>query len=228
MIFSADDFGISRVANANILKLAQSGKLDRIEVMMSKNITSEHAEKLLSSGVKIDVHLHLAKEKLDYWQDNPRIIEKGAFKRIFFFLFNFFFGDTRPKIVEKEWEKQILDFKNLFGRNPDGISSHEHIHFFPPYFRKMARLCAKYSISYARLGKKPFAEKNNVCRILNLLRKLDQSKMNWSNLATSDYMISFDWNYDLEKCAGKTASGSEVEIIFHPELENEYSVLEKL
>jgi predicted glycoside hydrolase/deacetylase ChbG (UPF0249 family) len=228
IIFSADDFGISRTANANILKLAESGKLDRVEIMVSKNISPEHVSRLLNSGIKLDIHLHLAKEKLDYWQNNPRIIEKGAIKRIVFFLFNFLFGDTRPKIVEMEWEKQIVDFQNLFGKFPDGASSHEHIHFFPPYLKKLIKLSKKYNLPYIRFGKNPFKSESNVSAILNFLRKMNFSTFSKAKLLTSDYMISFDWNYNIDECVKKTAPNSKLEIIFHPELKDEFDALERL
>lgn len=228
IIFSADDFGISQVANDNILKLAESGKLDRVEIMISKNISPEHVSRLTNSGVKLDIHLHLAKEKLDYWQDNPRIIEKGAIKRIVFFLFSFLFGDTRPKIVEMEWEKQILDFQKLFGKLPDGASSHEHIHFFPPYFKKLINLSEKYDLKYIRLGKKPFKAKSNVSTILNFLRKLNSARFIKTGVFTPDYMISFDWNNNIDECLEKTSPNCTTEIIFHPELKNEYAALERL
>jgi len=228
IVFSADDFGISHWANENILKLAESGKLDRVEIMISRNITPELASRLLASNVKLDIHLHLTKEKLDYWQNNRRIIEKGAIKRIFFFLFNFLFGDTRPKIVEKEWEKQILDFQKIFGKIPDGASSHEHIHFFPPYFRKFMKLAKKYGINYIRFGKKPYHHKNKVSMILNLLKKMDRQQLKKSSMTTSDYMISFDWNRDLDACVKNINERCEIEIVFHPELTPEYEVLERL
>lgn len=228
LILSADDFGISQTANANILKLAESGKLDRVEIMVSKNISPEHVSRLINSGIKLDIHFHLAKEKLDYWQNNPRTIEKGAIKRILFFLFSFLFGDTRPKIVETEWEKQIVDFKNLFGKLPDGASSHEHIHFFPPYFKKLVKLSKKYNFPYIRFGEKPFKDESNVCTILNFLRRMNLSTFNKTGLSTSDYMISFDWNYSIDESIKKTAPDSKLEIIFHPELKDEYSALEKL
>lgn len=228
IIVSADDFGISQRANANILTLAESGKLDRVEIMVSKNISPEHASRLLASGVKLDIHFHLAKDKLDFWQNNPRVIEKGAIKRIFLFLYNFFFGHNRPAIVEQEWERQIMDFKNLFGKFPDGASSHEHIHFFPPYFRRFLKLSKKYGISYIRFGKKPYSHKNKVCAILNLLKKLDFGQMKKSSVVTSDYMISFDWSHNLDSCLQNTQDNSEVEVIFHPELAPEYEALERL
>ena len=225
---SADDFGISRQANTNILKLAEEGKIDRIEIMVSKNIMPEHVSRLLSSGVQLDIHFHLAKDKLDFWQNNPRVIEKGAIKRIFLFLYNFFFGHNRPEIIEREWEQQVLDFKRLFGRFPDGASSHEHIHFFPPYFKRFLKLAGKYNISYIRFGKKPYHHKNKVCTILNILKRMDARQFKKSSMITSDYMISFDWNHDLDDCIKNTDDNSVAEVIFHPELIPEYEVLERL
>lgn len=225
---SADDFGISRWANTNILRLAEAKKLDRVEIMISKNLTPEHVSRLLASGVKLDIHFHLAKDKLDFWQSNPRVIEKGAIKRIFLFLYNFFFGNNRPTIIEQEWERQILDFKDLFGKFPDGASSHEHIHFFPPFFKKILKLSGKYGISYIRFGKKPYHNKNKVCTILNILKKMDIRQFKKSSMATSDYMVSFDWDNDMDDCIKNTDDNSVAEIVFHPELLPEYEVLERL
>jgi predicted glycoside hydrolase/deacetylase ChbG (UPF0249 family) len=225
---SADDFGISQLANTNILALAEAKKIDRVEIMVSKNLSPEYVSRLLSSGVKLDIHFHLAKDKLDFWQNNPRIIEKGAIKRISLFLYNFFFGHNRPAIVEREWERQILDFKELFGKFPDGASSHEHIHFFPPYFRRFLKLAKKYDINYIRFGKYPYRHKNKVCAILNFLKKMDFMQFKRSSVATSDYMVSFDWNHDLDACVKNAHDHSEIEVIFHPELAPEYEVLERL
>ena len=32
-------------------------------------------------------------------------------------------------IIREEFAEK---FKEIFGKNPDGINSHEHVHFFPP------------------------------------------------------------------------------------------------
>ena len=45
---------------------------------------------------------------------------------------------------------------------------------------------------------------------------------------TSDYMISFDWIHDYEKTISSLPKEKTVEIIFHPELENEFEFLEKM
>lgn len=225
IIISADDFGISQWANENILKLARENKLDRIEIMMSHNLTPEQALELSSLNVKLDIHFHLVKDRLDYWQNNRRKIEKGALKRIVLFLFNYFFGDTRPKIVEKEWESQIREFKKLFGKNPDGASSHEHIHFFPSYFKVLLKISNRYSVPYVRFGRYSTHKKNKVCEILNWLRKINMHKFKKSGLNTSDYMVSFDWLNSSDSYLDKIQKDKTTEIIFHPELDREFNKL---
>jgi predicted glycoside hydrolase/deacetylase ChbG (UPF0249 family) len=54
LIISADDFGISRLADVNILRLAEEGKVDRVAVMMSPNLSDREVERLKNSNVKID------------------------------------------------------------------------------------------------------------------------------------------------------------------------------
>jgi predicted glycoside hydrolase/deacetylase ChbG (UPF0249 family) len=228
IIVSADDFGISQRANENILKLARERKLDRVEIMVSHNLKQEHVLELIASGVKLDIHFHLVKDRLDYWQNNQRKIEKQTIKRIIFFLFNYFFGDTRPKIVKREWESQLKDFKILFGKYPDGASSHEHIHFFPAYFKVFLKLASKYSIPYIRFGKNTVHENNRICVILNWLRKINARSFKESGLNTSDYMASFDWLESLESLLEKIPENKIVEVVFHPELDNEFQKLESM
>lgn len=225
---SADDFGISAKANANTLALIAQKKIDRVEIMMSKNITAEHARILLASGIKLDIHLHLAKAELDFWQNNPREIENGAVKRIFLFLSHYFFGEKRPWVVEKEWASQIQDFRNIFGRNPDGVSSHEHIHFFPSYFLVVLRLAAKNSIPFVRFGKFWFREENNVCLILNILRKINRPFFRKRQLETTEFMISFDWLTDFDEFLERCPNNRSVELIFHPEKTDEFKFLSEI
>lgn len=229
IIVSADDFGISQKASEAVLTLAEKKILDRVEVMMSKNITLEQASKLLQSGAKMDIHLHLVKEKLDFWQNNPRKIETGALKRGIIFLYNVLFGKNQPKKAEKEWEKQIEDFKEVFGRYPDGLSSHEHIHFFPFYFRVAGRLCRKFNISYVRFGKKNFnGEKSQIGFIINIIKAMDRNTFKNFSLQSSDIMVSFDWIKNFNSFMEKIIPGDETEVVFHPEKENEFEFIEKL
>lgn len=225
---SADDFGISRIASENILSLVRLGKLDRVEVMMSKNITSAQAAELLASKVKLDIHLHLAKNELDFWQENERKIEDGAASRGIKFLAKYILGITSAKNIENEWQRQIEDFVMVFGKVPDGVSSHEHIHFFPPYLKRIIRLCHKYKIKYVRFGKKKTVNYSTISKIINWLRERDIESFNRAKLDSADFMISFDWTNDLALIARQYSDEATKEVVFHPEKADEFDVLMKL
>jgi predicted glycoside hydrolase/deacetylase ChbG (UPF0249 family) len=227
IIVSADDFGISRKASANILELVQKKMIDRVEVMLSKNITEKYIQDLLGSGVEIDIHFHLEKNNLDKWQNEPRTIDASIAKRIFLFFYGYFFGKGSPKKVEVEWESQILEYKKLFGKIPDGASSHEHIHFFKPYFKIMLKLCKKYDINYIRLGKKPSEiPGSQISKILDFLKQKNIEMLCKNGINTSDQMVSFDWiSEDFDNVIYSFPKDKIIEAVFHPELKKEYDFL---
>jgi predicted glycoside hydrolase/deacetylase ChbG (UPF0249 family) len=232
LIISADDFGISPKADRNILELIRRGKLDWVEIMMSKNIKTKDVETLLRSGIKLDIHLHLIEEKIDRWQKGKeaRVIDSGIIKRVIAFFFNIFLGKGAPKKAAIEWEKQIRDFIALFGKSPDGISSHEHIHFFTPYFKKVLVLAEKYHIPYIRLGKESLEkEPCLVASILDWFKNKNLPLFKNSGLASSDILISYDWiENDFENFIKKIPAEKNTELVFHPELDGDFSQLESL
>ncbi|MFZ2188134.1 MAG: ChbG/HpnK family deacetylase [Candidatus Moraniibacteriota bacterium] len=225
IIISADDFGISRLASENIMQLVNRGKVDRVEVMMSKNISSSQVEALLASNVKIDIHLHLVKDKLDYWQEHARKIEDGAVVRGVKFILKYVFGITSVKNIEKEWQRQIEEFVKIFGKAPDGASSHEHIHFFPPYLSCLLRLCKKFGINYVRFGKMSSMDYSSISKILNWLRKRSLKNLTRTSLYSTDYLISYDWTNDLNLILKQYSKDRSKEIVFHLEKANEFDVL---
>jgi predicted glycoside hydrolase/deacetylase ChbG (UPF0249 family) len=166
LVFSADDFGASQKANDNILELVSLRKIDRVAVMMNGKFTDTEIEALLSSGVKLDIHLD-AQQKIE--QD--RKLKAGVFGRIFKFLKNYVTGQNSPQKIGLIWERQIEDFRNRFGRYPDGLNSHQHIHFFPPYFKIALELCRKYDLEFMRFGKLCAKMLGPVSFILNVLKK---------------------------------------------------------
>jgi len=222
IIISADDFGISKIATDRILELVDLGKINRVEIMMSRHITKEQAEKLLKSGVKIDIHFHLDAEKIDGWQERKTEEKENNLIRIIKFLRDYLFNPNRIDEIEAEWSFQMSDFKKLFGKYPDGLSSHEHIHFFPAYFKLILKIGQEDKINHVRLGLKNFSQANPVAFILNWLRKFDLKILKTSNLKTADYFISFDWIKGVKKPFETVPRSDQVEIVFHAERNDEY------
>lgn len=225
-VFSADDFGISKLANANILRMIRMGKLDRVEIMISENISPEEVAELKRSGIKLDIHLHLIDQNSDYWQGNRRLHE-SALPRVFSFLFRYIAGRTVSEKVELQWAIQIERFEELFGRIPDGIGSHEYIHYFPPYMKVVLRLGERYGIPFVRFGKKGFVCDSLVAKVLNRLRVKSLTEVAAGKLVTTDHMISFDWVNNLNFLE-RLPEGRTAEVVFHPERDDEFRFLERL
>ncbi len=221
MIFTADDFGISRKADERILKLAEAGVLDRVAVMTRGTATKESLSRLARSGVKIDLHAELRNDI-----DPNRTLKAGALGRIVVFVKSFLFGENRVSLVKRRWDMQVQDFRTLFGKYPDGLNSHEHTHFFPLYFGMFLRIAKKYNIPFVRFGRESFSGNTAVSTILNVLRFVERRAFSQSGLASSDALVSFDWVGSLDAFDAYPKDKT-VEILFHPERDEEMEFLEQ-
>jgi predicted glycoside hydrolase/deacetylase ChbG (UPF0249 family) len=220
-IFTVDDFGISPKANANMLRLLPLGIIDRIAVLIHGSITDEEAAKLLSSGVKLDIHLD-RRDSID----PDRKLADGALRRIVVFLWNVLFGDMRPRVIEKRWEAQMELFRARFGSYPDGIDSHEHVHLFPPYFRVAVRIAKKYHATFIRFGAHSYMCRKPVSFILDVLKRVDRGTFRTSGIPSTDLLVSFDWIADYDAFLKSHSGEATVEIVFHPERDDEMAFLE--
>ncbi|MFH1183185.1 MAG: ChbG/HpnK family deacetylase [Candidatus Moraniibacteriota bacterium] len=214
IIVSADDFGQNPTANANILELLLLRKLQRISVMIDGKFSPEEIHCLIDSQVKIDLHLDLFG-----LSKNSQALRKktGVLSRLWVFFRDYLSGKIRVSEVEKDWVRQLEKFRIIFGKYPDGLNSHEHIHFFPPYFKLILTLAEKLGINYLRLGKKDFVQTNSIVSwIIFYLRKINRRYFLASGLTSADFLISLDW---LQKDSLKKINPScgEIELIVHPE-----------
>jgi len=221
LILTADDFGKSELANLSILKLAKLGKLDRVSVMSDGKFAPGEIEELAKKGVKLDIHLELD------WQKKRRgKLKDNTARQGIVFLMNHFRASQRKKIRE-DWKKQIEKFHELVGRYPDGINSHEYVHFFPPYFKIAIDLEHQFKIPFIRFGKKGFRGKRNLAHlVLNNLRRWDKKYFSGSKLNSSDHFVSLDWIVNFDKFFKHVPEGK-TEIACHPEREEEFELIDK-
>ena len=221
LIVTADDFGKSELANRNILRLAKFGKLDRVSVMSDGIFASREIEELISSGVKIDIHFELV------WQKRRRgKMKDNTARQGIVFLMNHFRASQRKKI-RGDWEEQIEKFREIVGRYPDGINSHEYVHFFPPYFRIAVDLAKQFGIPFVRFGKNGFRGKRNLAHLfLANLRRWNKKNFSASKLVSSDYFASLDWIRNMNEFLKNIPEGK-IEIACHPEREDEFELIEK-
>ncbi len=221
IVFSADDFGKNKKSNDNIAKLVRLNKIDRVAVMVDRKISDNETHELLDSKVKLDIHLELPKSK--------REDEFSILKRSFMFALNFFSRANNITKVKKDWERQIKKFEEIFGQLPDGLNSHEYVHFFPPYFKIALELSDKFNIPHVRFSReKVLYEKGNIIPlILSFLQKINKrkyltylTKKQKKESNSSDYMISLGWMKNPSKFTESLPEG-ETEIVCHLENDNE-------
>lgn len=222
MIISADDFGISPAANDNILTLAETGKLDRVAVMADGTFGPNDITRLKKSGVKLDIHLDST-----HSPSSTRKLKESVLLRILVFFSKNFLSLLDAGSKKLHWENQLEKFHSLFGRDPDGINSHHHIHFFPTYFKAVARLAQENGIPFIRFGKKSLVRhRGKVYLILYWLRKMDLGLFRASRLESSDHMFSLDWPENIQETLARLPEGT-IEIVCHPERLEEFESVKK-
>lgn len=222
LIITADDFGISQLANKNILLLARAGKLDRVAIMTNGKFTQKEITALKKSGVKLDIHLDLDNQISD-----KRKMKAGAFSRGIIFSIKYLSGRIGSHANKLHWEKQLEKFYELFNKYPDGINSHQHIHFFPPYFKVVANLAKKNNIEFIRFGKKGISKNSHKIRfILSWLRTKNLAVFSLLSLTSSDFMLSLDWIKNLSEFLENLPDGK-TEIVCHPERKEEFELIQK-
>ncbi len=219
----ADDYGV-REASLPILRLAREGVVDRVAVL-AHFVSTEDARALSATGVALDIHLELI-----------RLLGRGEhvgdsfIKRVGNFVWHVLCGDLTPRRVEEEWRAQVEVFREKFGRLPDGMNSHEHVHFFPFFFSSFLRIAEEYAIGYIRFGSQGILGDIRIHpakNILSVLHGLNRILWRAQLLPTSDYLVSADWIDDIHHFVRHLPDGR-IEIVAHPERPHEVKFLRAL
>lgn len=219
-IITADDYGIRQTAEP-ILRLVHEGKVDRVAVLIHY-VSHDQAAALLASGAKIDLHLEL----IGVLKSGDKVRESALYRGVNFCM-RYITGLLSVKQVEREWRDQIRRFEELFGRLPDGLNSHEHLHFFPAFSRVFISLAKEYRVAYVRFSKRGMLMAEDftlIGKVLATLWKRTQHLYQKMPFATSDYLVSLDWLSDFDTFVAGLPPGR-VELVVHLEREEDYRIL---
>lgn len=219
-IVTADDYGIRQTAEP-ILRLVHEGKVDRVAVLIHY-VSHDQAQALLASGVKIDLHLEL----IGLLKSGSKVKESALLRGVNFFM-RYYTGLLTAKKVEAEWRDQITRFQELFGRLPDGLNSHEHLHFFPAFSRVFIKLAREYDSHYVRFSRKGMIlplDFNLIGKMLDVFWRRTRKLYENAPFQTSDYLVSLDWITDFGTFGDQLPEGT-VELVVHLEREEDYRAM---
>jgi len=132
----ADDYGISAAVNAAIRDLVSRGRINATSVMVaapSFHRSEAVSLSLLNAGaqrVAIGLHLTLT-APFRPLSKGYRPLHDGAFLSLGNTLIYALARQLKPAALREEAANQLRMFIHTFGRAPDFIDGHRHVHLFP-------------------------------------------------------------------------------------------------
>ena len=132
----ADDYGISGAVDTAIRDLVVRGRLNATSVMVvapSLHRTEATSLNLLNGdGQRVAIGLHLTlTAPFSPLSDGYRPLREGAFLTIGATLGHALMHRLNRDAIEREITAQLRMFIHVFGRAPDFIDGHQHVHLFP-------------------------------------------------------------------------------------------------
>jgi len=117
LIVNADDFGLSAGINAGIVQAHEHGIVTSTSLMVRQG-AADDAAALARRLPRLAVGLHV-----DLWES---VYRGGEWVRL-----HSWTGDDR-QAIERELRAQLACFRDLMGREPDHLDSHQHAHRYEP------------------------------------------------------------------------------------------------
>lgn len=131
----ADDYGISRAVNAAIRDLLEHGSINATSVMVVASGFDDREAGLLAAlrdrgAIAIGLHLTLT-APFQPLSRGYTPVRDGHFLSLRRTLASSLLRSLRPPALASEIDAQITRFTRAFGRPPDFIDGHQHVHLFP-------------------------------------------------------------------------------------------------
>src|SRR5579862_4754777 len=130
----ADDYGISPAVSAAIRDLIARGRINATSVMTAApSFNQNEAQTLLDAtqrGGAIGLHVTLT-APFRPLSGNFAPLKDGAFPALAVMLLRAQLRLLQPDLLAAEISRQFEVFKRAFGRPPDFVDGHQHVHIFP-------------------------------------------------------------------------------------------------
>jgi chitin disaccharide deacetylase len=133
IILCADDYGISPAVNAAIRDLIARGRINATSVMVvAPSFNRGEAEALLAVAARSAIGLHVTlTAPFRPLSAGFAPLRHGAFLSLSATVLRAHLRSLRPALLAAEISSQVEAFKRAFGRPPDFIDGHQHVHVIP-------------------------------------------------------------------------------------------------
>jgi hypothetical protein len=131
----ADDFALTRGVSRAVLELAAAGRITGTGALVTRPAWAEFAPRLAQLGDAVDVGLHLNLTLGTPLGPMPLLCRDGRFPSLAALLRRAWTGRLLAPgpaaEIGAEIRRQIAAFAEAFGRLPDFIDGHQHVHVLP-------------------------------------------------------------------------------------------------
>lgn len=135
MLLCADDYALSEGVSEGIVRLAEAGRLSAVSCMTISPLWPALAPQLKAIEPACDVGLHLTLTDQIPLAPLPRIAADGRLprhSRLMALAASGRLGAAGPAAeIAAEFERQWQAFEAAFGRPPDFVDGHQHVHLLP-------------------------------------------------------------------------------------------------
>jgi predicted glycoside hydrolase/deacetylase ChbG (UPF0249 family) len=172
LIVNADDFGLSAGVNAGIVQAHEHGIVTSASLMV-RQAAAEEAAALARRLPRLAVGLHI-----DLWES---VFRDGEWARLYSWT------DDELDAIEREVQAQLARFRDLMGRDPEHLDTHQHVHRREPAATVVSRAARTLGLPLRGAGTAryvggfygqddtggPYPEGVTVSRLLQLLDALE-------------------------------------------------------
>lgn len=130
LILCADDFGLSAAVDEAIVSLAEVGRLSGTGCMAAGPTLVADAPRLKTVADRIDIGLHFSLTEYPTLGPVPSLTAGGA-PTLGSILVRGLTGRLDRGEIAAEFGRQIDRFREVFGRDPDYVDGHQHVHLLP-------------------------------------------------------------------------------------------------
>lgn len=131
----ADDFGMNVAVNEAILSLVEKGRLNAVGCMATMDALAPDSDKLIKAIAKaphkVDIGLHLTFTEYTSLTNVKSIETMGKLPEIGKLLIKTHLRQVDRAELKNEISAQFKKFETLFGRKPDFVDGHQHVHILP-------------------------------------------------------------------------------------------------